>query len=100
VKKHGWSKHRTWRKIHLTINPANNDIEAVELTRNTIDDAVMVAPMLNQIEKEHYMKIPALHSQKHVADPIVYIKLNTLIGWFMDLICKGARTKWRRFFIF
>jgi hypothetical protein len=52
VKKHGWSKHRTWRKIHLTINPDNSDIEAVELTENSIDDAAMVKPMLDTIHKK------------------------------------------------
>jgi len=52
VRKHGWSKHRTWRKIHLSINPKTQDIEAVELTENNVDDAEMVAPMLGQIEKD------------------------------------------------
>ncbi len=52
VRMHGWSKRRTWKKIHLTINPVNNDIEAMELTDNSVDDAQMVKPMLAQIEKE------------------------------------------------
>lgn len=52
VRQHGWGKHRTWRKIHVTINPENNDIEAVELTENSIDDAAMVKPMLERIDKE------------------------------------------------
>lgn len=52
VRKHGWSKHRTWRKIHLTINPDTNEIEAVELTENNKDDGEMVKSMLSHIEKE------------------------------------------------
>jgi hypothetical protein len=52
VRKHGWSKHRTWRKIHLAINPETSEIEAVELTENNKDDGDMVKPMLNQIKQE------------------------------------------------
>lgn len=52
VRKHGASKRRTWRKIHLTINPNTNEIEAVEVTENNVDDAAMIPPMLAQIDKE------------------------------------------------
>jgi len=52
VRMHGASKRRTWRKIHLGINPATGDIEAVELTDNSIDDASMVKSLLDQTEKE------------------------------------------------
>jgi len=52
VRQHGISKRRTWRKIHLGINPQTGDIEAVELTDNSIDEASMVKPLLDQVEKE------------------------------------------------
>lgn len=52
VRQHGISKRRTWKKIHLGINPKTGDIEAVELTDNSVDDARMVKPLLNQVEKE------------------------------------------------
>jgi len=47
VRKHGWSKHRTWRKIHLMITP-DGEIRAAELTENNISDADVVPSLLNQ----------------------------------------------------
>lgn len=38
VRKHGWSKHRTWMKIHLSID-ADGEIRAALLTDNSVDDA-------------------------------------------------------------
>lgn len=52
VRQHGISKRRTWRKIHLGINPQTGEVEAVELTENGIDDAQMAASLINQVEKE------------------------------------------------
>jgi hypothetical protein len=39
VRKHGWSKHRTWRKLHVCIDLASQEILSVELTGNEEDDA-------------------------------------------------------------
>jgi hypothetical protein len=49
VRQHGVGKRRTWRKLHLALNEANNDLLAVELTTNSVDDAEMVKPLLKQI---------------------------------------------------
>ena len=48
VKKHGWAKHRTWRKLHLAINEKTQEIEAEVLTDNATDDAAVVDELLNQ----------------------------------------------------
>ena len=47
VRKHGWSKHRTWRKMHLMITP-DNEIRAAELTENNITDADVVDALFKQ----------------------------------------------------
>jgi len=49
VRKHGWGKHRTWRKMHLAINATTSDIEAVTLTGNDVDDATEVGTLLNKV---------------------------------------------------
>lgn len=49
VKKHGADKRRTWRKLHLAIDEATNEIHAVELTTNTISDAEMVGTLVATI---------------------------------------------------
>lgn len=51
VRKHGYSKHRTWRKLHLGANPDSGEIQAVLLTANSISDDAVVKDMLAQIEQ-------------------------------------------------
>lgn len=51
VRTHGKSKRRTWRKLHIGADPASGEIEAVELTENSVDDAKMVEPLLQQIDQ-------------------------------------------------
>jgi hypothetical protein len=48
VRKHGWSKRRTWRKLHLAVNEKTQEIEAEVLTDNATDDAAVVEELLNQ----------------------------------------------------
>ncbi len=50
VRQHGYSKHRTWRKIHIALNPDDSMIHAAEMTTNGIDDASMVKPVLEKIK--------------------------------------------------
>lgn len=49
VRKHGWCKHRTWRKMHLAVNTETLTIEAVSITGNDTDDASQVQPLLDAI---------------------------------------------------
>ena len=49
TRKHGVSKRRTWRKLHLAVNPDTHEIEAEVLTENSGTDADQVDPMLAQI---------------------------------------------------
>jgi len=51
VRKHGYSKRRTWRKLHLGGNPETGEIVTVVLTENSISDDAMVKEMLAQIEE-------------------------------------------------
>jgi hypothetical protein len=50
VRKHGWCKHRTWRKLHIAVNTETLAIEAVSMTGNDADDASQVQPLLNAIK--------------------------------------------------
>lgn len=50
VRQHGYSKHRTWRKIHIAVNPEDGMIHAAELSTNGVDDAAMVEPVLEKIK--------------------------------------------------
>jgi IS5 family transposase len=48
VRQHGWSKHRTWRKIHLAVDESTGMIECCAMTTNSVDDAAMVATLLEK----------------------------------------------------
>jgi hypothetical protein len=49
MRKHGKDKRRTWRKLHLTVNPATHEIEAEVLTENSEHDADQVDCLLDQV---------------------------------------------------
>jgi hypothetical protein len=51
VRKHGYSKHRTWRKLHVGANPDNGEIQVAVLTGNHTSDDAVVKEMLAQIEQ-------------------------------------------------
>ena len=46
VRKHGWTKHRRWMKLHLALDTENQQVVAADLTSNAVDDAQVAAPML------------------------------------------------------
>ena len=49
VRKHGYSKRRTWRKVHLSVNPDTQEVEAVLLTEVSGDDAGAGGHMLQSL---------------------------------------------------
>ncbi|QDV39730.1 IS5 family transposase [Tautonia plasticadhaerens] len=52
VRKHGYSKWRTWRKLHLAIEAETHGIQAAMVTEAGVDDAEMVEPLLKPIDRE------------------------------------------------
>lgn len=52
VRQHGVSKRRTWRKLHVGVNPQDGEFQAVLLTENSVSDDNAVAGLLVQIEQE------------------------------------------------
>ena len=54
VRKHGASKRRTWRKLHIGIDVHTQEIVLVELTTNAEDDAQVASKLLQG--KSHKLK--------------------------------------------
>ncbi len=52
VRKHGYSKRRTWRKLHLAIDAESHEIQAVMVTESGVDDAEAVDHLLGPIDRE------------------------------------------------
>ena len=50
VRQHGWSKHRTWRKLHLGIDQASGRVQAAVVTTPHQSDKAMLPSLLDQVE--------------------------------------------------
>ena len=49
--KHGGKPRRSWRKLHLAVDPDSGEILASELTTTDEGDASLVGPLLDQIDR-------------------------------------------------
>src|SRR6202007_2950368 len=47
--KHGTSRRRSWRKLHIGVDANSGEIVAVAVTRKDVDDAAMADALLDQI---------------------------------------------------
>lgn len=52
VRQHGVGKRRTWRKLHLAVDPTTHEIVATTLTENSCHDADQAEPLAKQIRGE------------------------------------------------
>jgi hypothetical protein len=50
VEKHGTSRRRSWRKLHIGVDADTGRIVAAALTTNHVDDGSQVGPLLDQID--------------------------------------------------
>lgn len=49
VEKHGTSRRRSWRKLHIGIDAWSGEIVAIELTKKDVDDAARTGALLDKI---------------------------------------------------
>jgi Transposase DDE domain len=57
VRKHGWSKRRTWRKVHLAMDAKTGQVCAGLMTHQDIDDASVLPDLLDQIPADMPIEI-------------------------------------------
>lgn len=50
VRQHGYSKRRTWRKLHLAIDAETQEIETAVVTTNDFKDSELLPDLLNGID--------------------------------------------------
>ena len=50
VRQHGYSKRRTWLKLHLAIDPQTHEIQAAMVSEPGVTDAEAVPALLEQVE--------------------------------------------------
>jgi hypothetical protein len=51
VRRHGYSKRRTWLKLHLAVDPRTHEIQAAMVTDPGVTDAETVPALLEQVEE-------------------------------------------------
>jgi len=51
VRQHGYSKRRTWRKLHLAVDEASGLIVGAVLTTNDVADSAVLPDLLEQVEE-------------------------------------------------
>jgi IS5 family transposase len=51
VRRYGAGKHRTWMKLHIALDGSSQQIEAVALTTNAVDDASAAVPLMSQVNR-------------------------------------------------
>ena len=49
ARKHGGTKRRIWRKVHIGIDEKTLEVRRVEVTSSNVEDAIMLPELLNQI---------------------------------------------------
>jgi IS5 family transposase len=52
VRQHGYSRRRTWRKLHLGADEATGELVAVVVTTNDFKDSQLLPDLLDQVEDE------------------------------------------------
>ena len=52
VRQHGWSRRRTWRKLHLGVDAASGELLAVVVSTNSFKDSQVLPDLLAQVEED------------------------------------------------
>lgn len=52
VRQHGWTRRRTWRKLHVGVDEATGEIVAATVTTNNFGDGQVLPDLLAQVESE------------------------------------------------
>jgi IS5 family transposase len=50
VRQHGWSRRRTWRKLHLGVDQATGEFVAAVVSTNSFKDSQILPDLLEQVE--------------------------------------------------
>lgn len=48
IRTHGKQKRRTWRKYHVSVNPATHEVTAIELTEGNVHDCTVLPTLLSK----------------------------------------------------
>ncbi len=83
VRKHGYGKRRTWRKIHLGIDEKTGEIVAEQLTDSTTDDALVLGDIVAETfangVKINKVGTDGAYDQMHCWQMLAKLEIDALI---------------------
>ena len=83
VRKHGWGKRRTWRKIHLGVDEKTGEIIAQVLTDNKTDDAAVLVDVVEQTFEQgveiNKAGADGAYDQFHCWDMLIGLEIEPII---------------------
>ena len=101
IRKHGATRRREWRKVHLAMDTATGDIRAVELTSSRHGDSPILPELLSQIPTAEDIETVTADGAydtrrcyeailEHGAEPIIPIRRNGR-AWNPDCLAAISR---------
>lgn len=80
VRKYGWSKHRTWRKLHIGIDGITQEIISAELTENNTSDGEVAKDLIEEpIGKIKSFTGDGAYDKKNVRQDLTTEKITQII---------------------
>ena len=80
VRQHGYSKRRTWKKLHLIVDAKTHKIAAATLTANDVHDGEMLPPLLAKITQPiAELAADGAYDHRKVYDLLAERKIRALI---------------------
>jgi IS5 family transposase len=71
VRQHGYTRRRTWRKLHLGVDEATLEFVAVAVTTNDFKDSQLLPDLLAQVEEElSQVSADGAYDSRHCYDAI------------------------------
>ena len=93
-RKHGWSKRRTWRKLHLGVDPDTGFIHCHTTTTNSESDESQVDDLLDQVEADiDEIYLDGAYDAQSCYDGLIKRQINPVIPpqrgaveWYWDTL--------------
>lgn len=97
VKVHGKSKRRTWKKIHIGIDPTTQEVVFCDLTKNSVPDSDVACSFLNEMKgKINRAWGDGSFDDKHFREKIFQMEGEAIVPPPRNATYKGCRDGWQR----
>ena len=97
VKVHGQSKRRTWRKIHIGLDPTTQEIVLCDLTKNSVSDSSTACSLLDEMKSQIKRGWgDGSFDDKRFREKIFQMGGKAIVPPPRNAVYKGAKEGWKR----